>query len=165
GGEVVTEGGRVWRGHVGGGEKGHGCGVPTLLRNLHVWPRHVGVGIGIEAASRKRIAGAEFRGTVRISVVRHKDRNAVVGEVAVFHIGHGHGDEAGEVRPVSQGVICAEVKHLVGNNFYARGCADLVTLERRLGSALVEVYVIEEGSCIEELVSQKIVCGSIKHIV
>src|SRR2546430_6186017 len=42
GGEVVTEAGLVWRGHVGGGEKGRGCGVPTLLRNLHVWPRHVG---------------------------------------------------------------------------------------------------------------------------
>src|SRR2546427_6574085 len=86
-----------------------------------------------------------------------KIRNAVVGEVAVFHIGHGHGDEAGEVRPVSQSFICAEVKHLVGHNFSARGCAELVTFERRLGRAFAEVDVVEIISSVKEVISQEIV--------
>src|SRR5437016_3172487 len=111
------------------------------------------LGLELKQPAGSVFASAEFGGSVGIGVVWHVDGNAVIGEVPIFHIGHGHGNEAGKVRAVSQSFICSEVKRLVGHNFPARGCAELVTLERGLGRALAEVNVVEKISGIKEVIS------------
>src|SRR5690242_1978929 len=143
-GEIVTQAGPVWSGHIRGCKKSGGGIIPTLLRNLHTRPKYVCVGIRIEASSRKRIAGEEFGRAIGVSVVWHVDGNPIVREVAILDVGHGHGDEAGEVCAVSQSFISAEVKQLVSDNFPPRGCAELVPLERGLGRSLPQIDAVKE---------------------
>src|SRR5216684_3451185 len=97
--------------------------------------------------------------------MRHVNRHAVGGKVAVFHIGQRHGGAFVAAGAIAQSFIGSKIKQFAGDYFAAGRRSKLIALERRFwASRDARVDIREEILRVQRAVSQKVVDRSMELV-
>src|SRR5689334_6423978 len=97
--------------------------------------------------------------------MRHVNGSAIVGEVAVLHIGQGDSGRLGGVGPIAQSFVSTEIKELIRDDFSTGGGTELIALEGWLRTRRnSRVDVGEEVFRVQGAISQEVVGRSMELV-
>src|SRR6266568_1550065 len=96
--------------------------------------------------------------------MRHIDGNAVIREISVFDIRHGHSNSPCRAGTIAQAFISAKVEELVTHDLPSSSTTELIAFERRLWRAVTQIKFVKEISGVQRAVSQKVVRRPMKFV-